>query len=170
MRVTTRSRFQAARLPHRRVQSRGATAVELALVLSLLISLVLGVVDLARWTLAAEGLHEGARLGARLAAVCDVQDPVVSDRVRQRLTTLSGVDDGTTSAMSGVMPTILLNYEPSGCNTASCTAVRVTLQGAAMPGVAPWWTGPLALPTAMVEVPRESLRSTVGGRVNAQCL
>ena len=156
------------------LHARGATAVELALVLSLLIGLVLAAVDLARWTLAAQGLHEGARLGARLAAVCDPHDPAIFERVRQRLTTLSGVGGGGSSgggsSLNGVMPAIALDYEPSGCSTATCTAVRVTLQGAALPGVAPWWTGPLALPSAMVELPRESLRSTVGGHVNAQCL
>lgn len=155
--------------PARR-DARGTAAVELALVLGLLIGMMLAVVDLARWTLAAQGLHEAARLGARLAAVCDPQDPSIADRVRQRLNTMSGMGEGSPSSLSRVMPAVALDYEPSGCSAATCTAVRATLQGAAIPGVAPWWTGPLALPTAMVELPRESLMSTVAGRVNALCL
>lgn len=160
-------RVRPARTRRPPVQERGATAVEFALVLSLFITLTLGVVDITRWAMVAQGLQESARLGARLAAVCDLHDPAVKQRVRDRIATLAG---GTgRSALSAVEPTLAVEYLPAGCDAATCTSVRVTLSGAALPGVAPWWGGDLPLPTAWIEIPREGLRSRVDGRSNPAC-
>ena len=150
-------------------RQRGHTAVEMALVLGLFIGLIVALVDLARWSLATAALHEGARLGARLAAVCDPYDPTVALRVEQRVAALQG-PSGSGSPLGGVMPQVTVAYSPTGCTQANCSTVRVSLEGAAMRGVAPWWPAALALPAATVEIPRESLRSTLDGRNNPQCL
>lgn len=150
-----------------RANERGATAVELALVLGLFITLMLGVVDITRWALMAQGLQESARLGARLAAVCDPHDPVVKQRVRERIASWTGSPGRSPLEMAE--PALEVEYAPAGCTAATCTSVRFTLSGAALPGVAPWWGGDLPLPTAWIEIPREGLSSRVDGRSNPAC-
>lgn len=139
----------------------GTTAVEMALVLPILTLALLGTVDLARWAQAAQALDEAARAGARLAAVCDPGDAAVGERVQQRLRPMWG---------AASPPTVTLAYEPMGCGAETCTRVRVTLSGAVLAPQAPWWPVALTLPPASVEIPRESLRSTLDGRSNPSCL
>ena len=139
---------------------RGTTAVEFALLLWVLVALVLGVVDLARWLLASASLHEAARMGARVAVVCDLQDPDVN---RQMLDRVVGLESLARA------PTITVTAEPSGCTTATCKRIRVNLSGAELQGLLPWWGSGLPLPTALVELPRESLSSQLDGRNNPSC-
>jgi Flp pilus assembly protein TadG len=148
------------RTPKARTQA-GATAVEFAMVLGLLLTLVLGVMDLGRWLAAAASLHEAARTGARLAVVCDLDDPQVSSRALARLVGLNALAQA---------PAMTISREPAGCTTATCERLRVALSGAAMQGAMPWWGSGLPLPTAQVELPRESLASQIDGRNNPQCL
>lgn len=140
---------------------RGTTALEWALVLPVLLALVLGVVDLGRWLAAAGSLHEAARLGARLAVVCDLDDPQVSSRALARVVGLKALAQP---------PTLSIDREPAACSLANCQRLRVSLRGAALQGVMPAWGGSLPLPTAVVELPRESLSSQVNGRNNPSCL
>lgn len=140
---------------------RGATAIEFALVLTLLITLVLGVLDLGRWLVAAASLHEAARAGARLAVVCDLDDPQVRSRALSRVVGLGALAQP---------PSLAVTAEPAGCNAANCQRLRVSLDGAVLMGVMPWWGGGLPLPAASVELPRESLSSQLDGRSNPQCL
>lgn len=140
---------------------RGVTALEWALVLPVLLALVLGVVDLGRWLAAAGSLHEAARLGARLAVVCDLDDPQVSSRALARVVGLQAL---------APPPTFTVSREPAACSAANCQRIRVSLSGAALQGVMPAWGGSLPLPTAVVELPRESLSSQVNGRNNPSCL
>jgi hypothetical protein len=150
--------------PHRsRTQSKehGGAALEFAVVVSVLVLLVLGVIDLGRWLAAAASMHEAARLGARVAVVCDLDDPQVNSRALARLVGLNGLAPA---------PTLSVSREPAGCSSASCQRLRISLSGAALQGVAPVWSGGLPLPTAVVELPRESLSSQLDGRNNPQCL
>ena len=152
------------RSPHRPPHTRhaaGATAVEFALVLGLLVMLLLGVMDLGRWLAASASLHEAARTGARLAVVCDLDDPQVNSRALARLVGLQALAQA---------PTLTVSREPAGCTSATCQRLRVNLSGAVMEGVMPWWGRGLPLPAAQVELPRESLASQLDGRNNPQCL
>jgi hypothetical protein len=134
--------------------------VEFALCLSVLVALVLSVVDLARWLLASASLHEAARMGARVAVVCDLQDPEVNRQTLDRIVGLPGLLRA---------PTITVTAEPSGCTAATCKRMSVSLSGAELQGLMPWWGGGLPLPAAMVELPRESLSSQLDGRNNPSC-
>jgi Flp pilus assembly protein TadG len=158
------SSFAANRGITRRVcrprEERGTTAVEFALCLWVMVGLMLGVVDLARWLLASASLHEAARLGARVAVVCDLQDPDVNRQMLDRIVGLPGLARA---------PMITVTAEPSGCSTATCKRIRVSLSGAELQGVLPWWGGGLPLPAALVELPRESLSSQLDGRNNPSC-
>lgn len=146
---------------HRATSARGASAVEMALVLLIFVNLMLAAADLARWTMATASLHEAAREGARVAVVCDPQDPQILERAVARMVALH------TQAQA---PTVTVQYEPSGCGVTTCSRVRVALSGARLQGMAPFWPGGMPLPAAMVELPRESLSSNLLGRSNPRCL
>lgn len=141
--------------------ARGAAALELALVMLLLLTLVLGVVDLGRWLAAAASLHEAARTGARVGVVCDLDDPQVNSRTLARLVAQQALAQP---------PVLTVAREPAGCTARNCQRLRVTLEGASLQTVMPWWGPTLALPAAVVELPRESLSSQLEGRNNPQCL
>lgn len=147
--------------PSRWLGQRGATAVETALVMVVLVMLMLGVVDLGRWLAAAASLHDAARLGARVAVVCDLDDPQVNSRALARLVGLNALAQ---------TPALTVTREPAGCTSLTCQRLRVSLSGASLQGVMPWWDGGLPLPAAVVELPRESLSSQLDGRNNPQCL
>lgn len=152
---------QRSHRPAGSLKQRGATAVETALVLTVLVMLLLGVVDLGRWLAAAASLHEAARLGARVAVVCDLDDPQVNSRALARLVDLNALAQP---------PSLTVSREPAGCNSVTCQRLRVNLFGASLQGVMPWWGSGLPLPAAVVELPRESLSSQLDGRNNPQCL
>ncbi|MFM2186045.1 MAG: TadE/TadG family type IV pilus assembly protein [Burkholderiaceae bacterium] len=147
--------------PKTRWTARGVTAVEFALLLGVMVMLLLGAVDMARWLVASASLHEAARAGARMAVVCDLQDPDVAGRAVERLVALSALASA---------PTLSVVAEPIGCSAANCTRLRVTLSGAALNSLLPAWGGQLPLPAAHVELPRESLSSRIDGRSNPSCL
>lgn len=144
-----------------RSYQRGVTAVETGLVFLILIAVCTATIDLARWALACSSAQEAARLGARVAAVCDPGDSAAVDGARARLIALRSL---------ARVPDVLVSLEPAGCSATSCNTVRVSVQGGSLEGVSPWWIGPLPLPTTTIEIPREALRSTLEGRSNPACL
>lgn len=139
---------------------RGTTAVEFALLLWVMVALLLGSVDLARWLVAAASIREAARAGARLAVVCDLRDPDVARRAVDQLVGLASL---------ATPPTLTVETEPASCSAAQCRRLRVSLTGASLDGLLPWWGGGLPLPSAQVELPRESLSSQLDGRSNPSC-
>lgn len=147
--------------PGRVKKEGGSAAVEFAWVVTVLVVLVLGVVDLGRWLAAAASLHEAARLGARVAVVCDLDDPQVNSRALARLVGLNALAQA---------PTLTVARVPDGCTGTTCQRLRVSLSGAVLQGVMPGWSSGLPLPAAVVELPRESLSSQLDGRNNPQCL
>ncbi len=79
-------------------RERGATAVEFALLLPLLLLLVFGIVDFGRALNAQETLTQAAREGARLAAL---NQPNVVSRTQAAATGLSGVTVSVTPCPRG---------------------------------------------------------------------
>ena len=153
--------------------------MEMAFVLGLLVTLLLATVDLARWALAASALHEAARAGARVAAVCDPQDTAAAAAAVARTAHLQQLNalhaagasgGGSGGASVGSPPLITVTWAPAGCSASTCSMVRVELTSASLSTVSPWWPQALPLPAAWVEIPRESLRSTLNGRSNPACL
>ena len=97
--------------------SRGANAVEFALIAPIFILILMGIIDFGRIFNAYITITHAAREGARWAAVCDgctVQD--VRDRAHDRASSL--------------------NVSAVACNVSACSCVDVEMEsGGAFPGV-----------------------------------
>ena len=139
----------------------GGVAVEMALTIGLALMLSVGVLDLARWWLAVASTAEATRLGARLAALCDLNDSVIQQRT---LAQLVGVP--TTGAGA---PQVQISYAPSGCDSRTCAGVTLSLQQGQWASMVPFLPRWLPLPQASQYQPREALSSTTLGRSNPIC-
>lgn len=140
-----------------RPRQRGAAAVEFALVAALFFMLVIGIMEMGRvlfyWNTAAEA----TRLGARIAAVCDLNDSQIKSRMQEMLSIVPA-------------ESIDIRYAPVGCNVGSCTSITVQiLDGVAVATYIPFVPLGLVLPSFSTTLPRESMRSIVDGIDNPVC-
>lgn len=137
-------------IPSRR--QRGAVAVEFGLIAFLLATTLIGAMEVGRllWTWGAAA--EATRLGARLAAVCTIDDADIKKRMLERLPVLADTN-------------ITLTYLNAGggtaCNNNSCSLVRVALQGYSHKLLVPLPTalGSIVLPPFSTTLPREVFNS-----------
>ncbi|MGR3911238.1 TadE/TadG family type IV pilus assembly protein [Burkholderia sp. SR8] len=129
---------------------RGATIVEFALVASILVMLLIGILELGRvlfyWNTASEAL----RLGARTAIVCDVNAAGVVKRVRSLLPILANAN-------------VSVTYTPSGCDVSSCSFVTLSVTNVTVKTMIPIANATLTMPPFTTTLPRESLNSSTGG-------
>lgn len=137
---------------------RGATAVEFALVSMGFITLLLGIIGFGHLLLTFEMLADATRTGARMAAVCDVNDTTIRAAIQARVPQLS---------LGNAQ--IALQYVPAGCNRTNCQAVHVSLSGVTY---VPWFPlpAPIGMPAFATSLPRESMESTnAAGEANPSC-
>lgn len=132
---------------------RGATIIEFALVLLVLLMFVLGIVDFARMMFTWSAASEATRAGARYAVVC---------------TTPSTGDGAVLTRMQAYLPaiqSISVAWEPAGppaCDASSCERVRVSINSlqfqwlAPIPGLSK--LAARAMPRFDTVLPRESMR------------
>ncbi|HTI18086.1 MAG TPA: TadE family protein [Trinickia sp.] len=136
----------------RRRRERGAAIVEFSIAVAVLVSVLIGVMEFSRvlfyWNTAAEA----ARLGARVAAVCDVGSNVVRTRMRQLMPLLSDNN-------------IQVTYTPSPCDATSCQFVTVSYTGLTVNTFVPFVPISMALPAFTTTLPRESLSSATSGSI-----
>lgn len=150
-----------------RQRMQGVYVVEFAIIGLLLFTLLFGVLEMGRLYFTVNGLDEVVRRGARLAAVCDIQDPVILRRAIFNAATDSGASD-----LIGGLETADLNLvylDESGAAVANpddlvsasgFRAIRyVQLQVTGFPFnlLIPGFTGVLTLPAFISTIPRESL-------------
>jgi Flp pilus assembly protein TadG len=139
------------RQPARR--QRGAIAVEFGLSALLLLTVLVGAMEVGRLLWTWNAAVEATRLGARLAAVCDIDDTDIKTRMRERLPA------DVTNA------NIALSYtNPGGagtCTVANCVFVSVALQNYSHTLLVPLPStlGSIALPPFSTTLPREVLNS-----------
>ena len=138
-------------------RQRGNAAVEFALVASLLFTLVFGIIEFSRVTFYWNAATEVTRLGARLAVVCDFNDATIKAR------------------MAGLFPvippeSISIEYLPPGCALDTCQQVQVAVAPTAVVTYIPFFRFTPNLPPFSTTLPRESMRSTVGGVANPVCM
>jgi Flp pilus assembly protein TadG len=143
--------------PFLQARERGATAVEFAIVVAIFLMMMLGMMEMGRVLYYWNAATEATRLGARVAAVCDVDDSAVKTRMQDIL---------------GLLPTASISvvYEPSGCDLNTCTSVTVSvLAGTPVATYIPFVPLALTLPAFSTTLPRESMRSTIDGIANPMC-
>ncbi|MBA5686222.1 TadE/TadG family type IV pilus assembly protein [Rugamonas apoptosis] len=152
----------SAALRHRhadrpRARQGGATAVEFAIVASVFLMLMIGMMEMGRMLYYWNTATEATRLGARVAAVCDVNDSIIKTKMH---------------AMLDVLPTsaITVSYTPSLCTVETCRYVTVSINsGVPIATYIPFVPLALSLPALSTTLPRESMLSTVGGSANPMC-
>ena len=129
----------------------GVAAVEFALVAALFFTILLGAIEMARllWTWNAAG--EATRLGARLAIVCDINDPIIKSRMQQMLPALQPAN-------------VTIDYldpgnAPNTCTAATCKSVRVTLAGYTHVPIIPFVPLSIPVPPFQTTLPKEFMQS-----------
>ena len=86
-----------------RRQQAGATVIEFAIVASIFFMLLIGIAEFSRVLFYWNTAGEATRLGARIAAVCDVKDATIKARMTNLMPKLQAAN-------------IQIGYEPSGCD------------------------------------------------------
>lgn len=136
---------------HHASQQRGVAAVEFAIVASLLFTLLFGVIEMARLLWTWNAAVEATRLGARLAAVCDLNDSHIKSSMIGRLPAL----DHSHIVLTYLNPPAADNT----CTEANCQAVKVALTGYTHHTFIPLVPLSLALPPFSTTLRREFMRS-----------
>ena len=132
---------------------RGVTAVEFALVASVFFMLLIGIMEMGRLLFYWNTSVEVARLGARMAVVCDKDDAEIKARMMALFPTLTVAD-------------ISLDYQPAGCTAATCELVTVSIvPGKQIPTFIPFVPLNLTLPGFNTTLTRESMDSGGGNPV-----
>jgi Flp pilus assembly protein TadG len=133
---------------------RGMTTVEFAIVGALALALIFYVIEFGRILFTLNVLDEGARRGARVAAVCDVGNAAISEAVR--FVSLPGL------TASNVVTEYLTDEgtvlgDPQGADYPLISFVRVTIDNYNFPVALPFVATLFSAPAVSVTMPRESL-------------
>jgi len=140
---------------------RGITIVEFALVGAVFFTVLFGLIDLSRLYFDVATLDEATRRGARLAAVCPVNDPVIAQTAvfagsGTQSTLVPGLDTGHVSLQ-------YLNIDgdtvadPAGAGYGSIRYVRVSIQNFQVQTFIPFMSSMITLPAFQTTIPSESL-------------
>ena len=146
---------------------QGLYVVEFAFVGLLMFILLFGVVEMGRVYFTVNALDEAARRGARLAAVCNISDPVV---LRRAIFNAAG-DAGTSQLITDLTTSnLVLTYlDENGAvvanpsDTSGVTGfrairyVQLSLQNFVFNLFIPGFGVPITLPAFRATLPRESL-------------
>jgi Flp pilus assembly protein TadG len=135
-----------------RCTQRGVAAIEFALVASLFFTIVLGAAEMGRLLWTWNAASEATRLGARLAVVCDLNDPTIITRMQGMLPYLQ--------ASNVTIDYLNPGSAPNTCNAATCKSVRVTLAGYTHVPIIPFVPLSLPIPSFQTTLPKEFMQST----------
>ena len=138
-----------------RRNQQGTTTVEFAIVGLVFFTVLFGVIDLSRIFFSLAAIDESTRRGARVAAVCPVNDPVVAQ----------------VAIFNGLVPTlgtqnIAVQYldvdgnlvgAPAGAGYGSIRYVRVRIQNLQLQMFIPGLATLLTMPAFETTIPSESL-------------
>jgi Flp pilus assembly protein TadG len=125
---------------------KGATAVEFAFVALILITLVIGIMELGRIMFTWNAANEATRDGARAAVVCtvDTSKALVTARMQRFLPQLTSSE-------------VVVEYLPS---PSAVQRVRVAISGLTIEPVVPLFGTSIPVPASAHTLPSESLSGT----------
>jgi len=136
---------------------RGAAAVEFALVATVFFTLLFGVMEFGRLLYLWNTTAEATRRGARIAAVCDLNDGAISSAVHTLLPMLPKSQ-------------VSVAYAPASCVAGTCTSVTVKVAATSpINTFIPFVPLSLLLPEMTTTLTTESLASTLAGSNNPSC-
>lgn len=128
-------------------KQKGAAAVEFALIAMVFFILLIGVLEMGRVLFTWNAAAEATRFGARVAAVCDMNDAAILSRMQQIMPNLAAAN-------------VSVAYLPSGCTTSNCQQVKVSISNFQVTTHIPVVSAVLTVPRFTTTIPRESLNST----------
>jgi TadE-like protein len=159
-----------------RRRQRGATAMEMALVMTFfIIPMMFGLIDFSRWFGAVIAANEATRLGARIAVVCDnpaIGPAALSAGIKARMRTLL--------PLTVTDNNIDIQYLSLNCGAGEVCGVSVALKNApsganpephidAIAGALPFIPSTMPIPKFRTVLTRESLQTTIGTSSNPLC-
>jgi len=146
---------------------RGLYTVEFAITSLVLFTLLFGVLEMGRLYFTVNALNETVRRGARLAAVCDIQDPVILRRAMFNASTNSGPSSLLNNLTSANLNLVYLDAngavvaspnDLSGSNGfVAIRYVQLQVSNFSFNLLIPGFGGVFVLPVFRSTVPRESL-------------
>lgn len=153
---------------------KGVYVVEFAILGLLLFILLFGMLEMGRLLFTVNTLNESVRRGARLAAVCQIQDPLILRRA------VFAEVGKTTSSIIGNLDTadLVLSYldangtpvtSPGSTGFGSVRFVEVSIQGFQLNLLIPVVGGGITLQPFRAVLPRESLGSYPEGTEFTPC-
>lgn len=135
----------------------GIVIVEFALIASLLLMLLLGIMELSRLMFYWNTATEATRLGARIASVCALDHTEIKDRMTALFPVIAAAD-------------IRIDYLPDGCSASDCEQLTVSIAKAdLLPTSIPFLPLSLSMPSFSTSLPRESMKSHIAGTANPVC-
>lgn len=138
-------------------KQKGAAAVEFSLIATLFFILLFGVVEMARALFTWNTATEATRYGARVAAVCTMNDTSIVNRMQRIMPNLAASN-------------VSVAYLPAGCTNANCQQVRVSIINFQVTTHIPIVGAVLSVPPFTTTLPRESLESVnSAGEANPVC-
>lgn len=139
----------------------GTTVVEFAIVATVFFIVLFGLIDFSRLYFDVAALDEATRRGARLAAVCPVNDPYVAE------TAIFGNGGGQSALIPGLgTQHVLVQYldidgvnlaNPGGTDYGQIRYVRVSIQNFQLQTFIPFFSSVITLPSFETTIPSESL-------------
>lgn len=144
---------------------QGITTVEFAIVASVLLLVIIGIIDISRLYFSVAALNEATRRGARMAAVCPVDDPAIAQAAVFNESGNDGASPIVAGLQTGYIDVDYLNEtggpvaDPfSEAGFKAIRYVRVRLNGGfqlqtMIPGISQL----VSLPDFAATLPRESL-------------
>ena len=138
----------------------GIVAVEFALIASLLLMLLFGIMELSRLMFYWNTATEATRLGARIASVCALDHAEIKYRMTALFPVIAAADIG-------------IDYRPNGCSASDCEQLTVSINKPdrlqlSIP-LSPQRLVLLPWPSFSTSLPRESMSSTIAGTANPAC-
>jgi Flp pilus assembly protein TadG len=138
-------------------KQKGVAAVEFALIATLFFMLLLGVVEFGRVLFTWNAAVEATRYGARVAAVCNMNDAAIRDRMRRILGNLSD-EQIEVKYYSSASPGVTECNTPATCSSTG-RWVRVSISGYSVQTYIPIVGTVLNAPPFTTTLPRESMDS-----------
>lgn len=134
----------------------GAALVEFALVASVFLMVLIGIMEFGRMLFTWNSAAEATRWGARLAVVCEKNDPVI----RQKMKLILGQLQDTNIVIAYCDP--VGSCSPTNtCDVSTCKGVKVSISGYSFRAFIPFMNINVAIPPFSTTLLRERMGPSV---------